>query len=261
MNGQSLVLLAVGLFTSLVVTVAAVNHYMLSEHPASIASGLLWRVENAVSNVQDLQADLTSTQFAADGASEPSVRMAVRVLVSPVPTLSIEYSAPESLRGQIVTAENDLLSHYLPNDAVVVVRRWAGIPLAAVGLASLDVSGLRTKLQQGTVTARVLDETASLSAATLSTTLGVTSTLTGTSSVSSSDPLSGSYLIEVRDAQSNDLTEALWIDRRTYFIQKIVYYEDGRRVREIKVEGTAIDQGLTTDDVLILPRGVTTIRG
>ena len=284
MNGQSLVLIAVGLFTSLVVTVAAVNHYQLEAHPASVASGLLWRVENALTSVQDLQADVSSTEFT--DPSQP-VHMTVRAIVTPVPALSVEYTAPDELSGQIVTVENDLLSHYVPKDGLLIVRRWSGLPLAAVGLAGLDVSRLRTQLEQGTITARVLDESTSLTATGLTSDLQVEPILAGATQSGSgapaaalpastapaltdlgsppaagtSDPLDGTYIIEVRDAKSGDLTQALWIDRKTYFIQKVIYYEKDSRAREIEINQLRVNQGLTTEGILTLPQTATTIRG
>ncbi len=284
MSGQSFVLLAVGLFSALVVAVAGVNHYLLQEHPPSEAAGLLWRVENAVSNAQDLQIDLSSTEY---GTAPATVRMTVRVLVSPVPALSVEYTEPESLAGQVVTVQNDLLSHYLPQEDLVVVKRWSGVPLAAVGLAGLDVSRLRTEVQQGTVTARVVDDIATLSSESPQADFVLAETLAGTSvsagnaldataATSFSPSLSGfapsafpdaatpthsSYIVEVRDATSGKLTQALWIDRGTYFIQKVVYYQDDQQVRAIEVERLLMNQGLTVNDVLILPQASVTVRG
>jgi outer membrane lipoprotein-sorting protein len=284
MNGQTLLLLAVGLFMSLVVTVATVIHYQFEQHPASVASGLLWRVENALTGVQDLQAEVTATQF--DGSAQP-VQMEVRAILAPVPALAVEYMAPEDLSGQIVTVNNDLLSHYMPKEALLIVRRWSGLPLAAVGLAGLDVSSLRTQLEQGVVTARVFDSSASLAPVGLSGELQVEATLAsptqsesattseGTVTASrpnlsgvatspvadSSNPLYECYVVEVRDAKSGGLTETLWINHRTYFVQKVVYYEKDQRVRQIEVSWLQVNQGLTTDSVLTLPAVTSTIRG
>jgi hypothetical protein len=174
--------------------------------------------------------------------------------------MSLEYSEPEALRGQIVTVENDLLSQYFPAQDVIVARRWAGLPLASVGLASLDVSALRAEVQRGAVTARVLEETSPLMPSDLSTGLDVGAALAGIPT-GPADPLAGSYVIEVVDPESSDVTEALWVDRRTYFLEKVVHYVDGRRARVIEVDSLHVDQGLTPDDLLTLPRGATTIRG
>ncbi len=282
MSGQSLVLLAVGLFTSLVVAVAGVNHYLLQEHPPSEASGLLWRAENALSKAQDLRMDLASTEY---GDATTTVRMVVRAIVGPLPALSIQYTEPESLAGRVTTIQNDLLSDYLPQQDLVIVRRWSGLPLAAVGLAGLDVSLLRTAVQKGTVTARVVDDTASLSSAAPWGDFALPQTLAGTSSgdtvdataVGTFDPsllgfapssLSGidvltraRYVIEVREAESGHLTEAIWIDRGTYFVEKVVYYQDDQQTRTIEVERLLMNQGLTVGDVLITPRVSVTVRG
>lgn len=279
MSGQGFVLVAVGLFASLVVAVAGVNHYLLEQHPPSEASGLLWRAENALSTAQDLRIDLSTTEYSG---SPVTVRMVVRAIVAPVPALSVQYTEPDSLAGQIVTVQNDLLSHYLPQDDLVVVRRWSGVPLAAVGLAGLDVSRLRAEIQQGTVTARVVDDIPSLSSdspraafAFAQPSIGVALSddnplssasfsvpaSTFAASTSSDFETQRSYIVEVTDAKSGQLAESLWIDRGTYFIQKVVYYSDGQRVRAIEVDRLLMNQGMTIDEVLILPRATTTIRG
>jgi hypothetical protein len=56
MNNQTLILIGVGLFVGLVVTIAAVEHYLLSEHDPLEPSGLIWRVETAFSRIKDLEA-------------------------------------------------------------------------------------------------------------------------------------------------------------------------------------------------------------
>jgi len=284
MSGQSLVLLAVGLFASLVVTVAAVDRYLLDEHPPSEIAGLLWRVENALGRAQDLEISLASTEY---GNNPETVRMVVRVLVGPVPALSVHYTEPESMRDQVVTIENDLLSHYLPEADLLVIKRWTGVPLAAVGLAGLDVSRLRAEWQQGTVTVQILDSTASFDSGALATSFAFAGTLASTSldqgtslsatpspafdpdlsgfasapSISLSDPLYGSYIMEVRDAESGRLTQTLWFDRRTFLVQKVVFFEDDRRVRTLEIERLLLNQGLTADEILVLPRAASTIRG
>jgi hypothetical protein len=284
MSGQSLVLLAVGLFASLVVTVAAVDRYLLDEYPPSEIAGLLWRVENALGRAQDMEISLASTEY---GDNAETVRMVVRVLVSPIPALSIHYTEPESMRDQVVTIENDLLSHYLPEADLLVVKRWTGVPLAAVGLAGLDVSRLRTQWRQGTVTVQILDNMVNLASGALATSFAFAGTLTSTSldqdttlsatpspafdpdlsgfasvpSVSFSDPLYGSYIMEVRDAVSGRLTQTLWFDRTTFLVQKVVFFEDDRRVRTLEVERLLLNQGLTADEILVLPRAASTIRG
>jgi hypothetical protein len=137
------------------------------------------------------------------------------------------------------------------------------------------------------VQARILDASASLASSTLAESVPLAETLAGTPlddslplasdstatfgpdltgfaappSTGASDPLHGSYVIEVREAESGRLTETLWIDRTTYLIQKIVYFEVERRVRTLEVERWVTDQGLTADEVLALPRAATTIRG
>lgn len=278
MGGQSVVLIAVGLFTSLVVAVAGVHQYFLEQNPPSVASGLLWRVENALSSAQDIEAEITSVDHGAPGLP---VRMTLRVLVGPIPALSVVYTEPAGVAGQILVVQNDLLSHYMPQESLLVVRRWAGVPLAAVGLAGLDVSRLRAAIADGTVTARVVDDIASVSA--LGESAGISFTREGPALDAASalvsprrvsepsilqftpslapDPWArGTYIVEVRDAKTGRLTQVVWVDRGTYFLRKILYYSDDRLTRTIEVERLLINQGLT-QDVLTLPRAATTVRG
>jgi hypothetical protein len=62
MAAQNYILLAVGLFVALIVTVAAVDHFLLDEHPTTEVSGLIWRVENSLSHVRDLEVVLELTE-------------------------------------------------------------------------------------------------------------------------------------------------------------------------------------------------------
>lgn len=282
MSGQGFVLVVVGLFTALVVAVAGVTQYLLDQNPTSDASGLLWRVQSALSGVQDLRVNVSSSE---GGDVEAPVRMVVRALVGPLPLLSVEYTAPASVAGQIVTVENDLLSHYLPQEGVIVVRRWAGVPLAAVGLAGLDVSRLRADIRQGVVAARVVEDFAMLPAIESGMDFALSTTLAGTVLPSAplisldGDPVFSptlpglaprfapgalirpNFLLEVRDATTGALKQALWIDPATYFIRKVIYYEGDQIQRTLQVDGLVINQDLTADDVLIVPRGVPVLRG
>lgn len=281
MGGKSVVLLAVGLFASLVVAVAGIHQYLLRQHPPSEASGLLWRVESALGGAQDLQIDLTAVDHTT---GDTAVRMTVHVLVGPIPALSVHYTEPSTLAGEIVVVQNDLLSHYIPLTDTLVVRRWTGIPLAAVGLAGLDVSRLRTAVAQGTVTARVIEEIATLSSSGSAVDISLPSFppapgertigtlvdpslapllpgLIPTLAPDTLSPTRDTYIIEVRDATSGKLTQVLWVDRGTYFIRKVLFYTDDRLTRSIEVERLLINQGLTPEDVLTLPRASVTVRG
>jgi outer membrane lipoprotein-sorting protein len=67
--------------------------------------------------------------------------------------------------------------------------------------------------------------------------------------------------MEVRDAESGQLTRTLWVDRRTFLVQKVVFFEDDRRVRTLEIERLILNQGLTANEILVLPRAASTIRG
>jgi hypothetical protein len=161
------------------------------------------------------------------------------------------------------------------------------VPLAAVGLAGLDVSRLRAEVRKGAVTARVIGDIASLSSASPRADFALAQTLAGASSgngdavdaaavgtfsptltgfapstPSDADTLTrASYVIEVREAKSGQLTQVVWIDRGTYFVEKVEFFRNDQRTRTIEVERLWMNQGLTVDDVLITPRVTTTLRG
>jgi hypothetical protein len=282
MNSQSLTLVALGVFVSLIVAVAAIDHYLFEEHPPSEVGGLLWRVTNAISRVKDLEAVVEVTE-----ASQITVRMRVRLVNQPLPALSVRYLDPPELEGQIFTVENDLLSHVLPNEGIIVVKRWVGVPLASVGLAALDLSQIETAWKAGKLRLQVLQSVPAFSANAFPTPVDLSGTLTESFSAlplsfcpeisqseesylslskpaegSATGTLRGEYLLEVRDAPSGKLTRMVWIDQETYFVHKVVFYsQDGQREKTIELQQLTIDQGLTADEILLLPRGLETLRG
>jgi outer membrane lipoprotein-sorting protein len=78
----------------------------------------------------------------------------------------------------------------------------------------------------------------------------------------SGSSIQNSHVLEVRDAQSKDLLRMIWIDRKTYLIQKIVTFKDGQRSATITVQLITIDAGLMESDVIAPPQdGVENIRG
>ena len=283
MSSQSFMLLAIGVFVSLLVAVVAIDQYLIDEHPPSEVDGLIWRVENAFSRIKDLEAVV---EVAQSKPTFSSVRMLVRLLNRPLPALSVRYLDPPGLEGQVFTVENDLLSHYVPDENLLVVKRWVGIPLAAVGLAGLDVTQLRSDWSAGKLNLQVLQNVPGFSADALSSPVTMDSTLTDLSSPPAlsfaprivrreaaglslafaagptvENAIRGEYILEVRNARTGELTRMIWISRETYYVQKVVYFSDGRRSKTIELQRITVDQGLTEDDVLTLPRGLETLRG
>jgi len=282
MNNQSIVLLAIGVFVSLIVAVAAIDHYLFEEHPPAEVDGLIWRVENAFSRIKDLEAVV---EVSENSSSHAPVRMLVRLLNRPLAALSVRYLDPADLEGQVFTVENDLLSHYTPSEAVIVVKRWVGVPLAAVGLASLDLAQLREDWLSGQLTLQVLQSVPAFTSDVFSNAITLTGTLTeetvsalgsfasgvyedepkinvsfvGDANVESS--IRGEYILEARDAGSGELVRMTWIDRESYLVQKVVFFVDGQREKTVRIQRIAIDEGLTEEDVLTLPRDVEIIRG
>jgi len=299
MNSQNLILLAIGLFVGLIVTVAAVDEFLLKKHPPSEVDGLIWRVENAFSRIRDLESVLEVTE---EGSPTQSLRMLVRYVAGPPLVMSVRYLSPTNVRGQIFTIQNDLLSHFFPDENLVVIKRWKGVPLTAVGLVGFDLSQRKSDWTSGKTDVRVLQNIAGfsdhsfLSPIVLSSTftqqlipspyfsippptasLGIghsysfcplaedldapsTTGFAQVASVNVSQSIQGSYILEVRNANSEELERMLWIERDTFLIRKVVSFEEGRRTTTIRVEWIILDQGFTEED-LVMPQGFDTIRG
>ncbi len=274
-------LLAIGLFVGLIVTIAAVDQYLFDKHPPSEVSGLLWRAKTAFAHVKDLEAVLEVTE--SENETEP-IRMLVRLVNSPPQALSVRYLDPPSMKDELFTIDNDLLSHYLPNEDLIVVKRWVGVPLSAIGLASLDLAQLEKDWKAGKVIVRILQSAPSFSGVITSPSLSLEETISGTDRTlpyplclesvdpiarsfaevdraSGSGPLGGEYILEVRDGRRGELTRMIWLDSETYFVKKVVFFSGEKRTKTITVQRLEIDQGLTADEVLRLPTGAPIIRG
>ncbi|MFC2083190.1 hypothetical protein ACFLSG_04040 [Candidatus Bipolaricaulota bacterium] len=164
MNNQSLILLAIGAFVALIVTVAAVDQYLLDEHPATEVEGLIWRAENAFNRILDLDATL---QVSNESQPADNVRMKVRYVKGPPPALSMRYVPPQdagdelfigTVRDETFTVENDQLSHYIPSEGIVVSKRWPGVPLVAIALGIFDMTQLREDWASGKTQVEILQE-------------------------------------------------------------------------------------------------------
>jgi hypothetical protein len=299
MSNQNLIILAIGSFVVLIVTVAAIDQYLQDEHPPTETSGLIWRIENAFSRIDDLEAVIEITRTGAP--SEP-IRMEVRYLNGPIPALSVRYIRPDAMQGERFVVQNDQLSHYLPQENLVVIKRWVGVPLDAVGLENLKLSGLKEDWAAGKVRIEVaqdvpgftqgLFQTSLLPEVSLSqvgtagspfsaTSLPQSCPLTfslysanekpnsstplgwsGVATLGTSGSVSGSYVLEVRDARSDELVRMIWVDRNTFLIRKVVLFENGQRSTTLHVERIELNLGLTEEEIITLPtRGVETIRG
>ncbi len=298
MNNQNLIIFAIGVFVALIVTVVAVDQYLLDEHPPTEVSGLIWRIENAFSRIRDLEAVLEITKA---GAPNEPVRMVVRYLNGPAPALSVRYLRPDSIKDERFVVQSDQLWHYLPQENLVVIKRWVGVPLAAIGLGNLDLSGLKEDWSAGRVKIEVVQDVPGFPQDLFQASLVLAESFSrideGTSPFSvtfsaqgcpisfsfcppaepddsqttswgpmatlgASGAIGGSYILEVRDARSGELLRMIWVERDTFLIRKIVAFKQGQRSTSLYVERIDLDQGLTEEEVITLPtRGVETIRG
>ena len=311
MNNQSLILLALGVFAALIVTVAAVDQYMLEEHPTTEVDGLIWRVENAFSRIQDLEATL---QVANESQPAENVRMKVKYIKGPPPALSMRYVPPQdaseglfvaSVRDETFTVQNDQLFHYLPSEDIIVSKRWPGVPLVAIGLGVFDMTQLRMDWIAGKTEIKILQNISGFTGFPFAISVSNLESFSHTSTLTSDffsapvwqlsqsyslcfsfcpefheggrqlslglaesldaeagSSIPGSYILEVRDSDTLDLVRMVWIDRETYFIQKVVTFKDGERSATLLVQLIMIDQGLTQAEIITPPQaGVENIRG
>jgi len=298
MDNQNLILLAIGVFLTLIITATAVDRFLLDEHPPLEVDGLIWRVENAFAHIHDLETVLEVTEVSSPMRS---MRLLVRYLSGPPSAMSVRYLSPADIEGELFTVEGDLLSHYFPQENLVVVKRWVGVPLAAIGLAGFDLQQLRSDWASGQVRAQVLQSvagftndlisspivtsTAFASCATQTEHLGDTiedairagqsfgrvssdeAAGLGVAGFSHVEPIGttgsiqGSYILEVRDALSGALERMIWVKRDTFLVHKVVAYREGVRQKTIQVEWILLDQGFTEDELLTLPRDAELIRG
>ena len=311
MNNQNLILLALGAFVAIIVTVAAVDQYLLEEHPPTEVEGLIWRVENAFNRIQDLEATLQVTN---ESQPAENVRMKVRYVKGPPPALSMRYVPPQdasenlfiaAVRDETFTVQNDQLFHYLPSEDIIVSKRWPGVPLVVLGLGVFDMTYLRTDWIAGRTEIKILQDISGFTGFAFATSVSILESFSHTPAVTSSlfsarewqssqsyslcfsfcpefqeegpelslglaksldaetgSSIPGSYILEVRDSDTLDLVRMVWIDRETYFIQKVVTFKDGQRNATLLVQLIIIDQGLTTAEIITPPQaGVENIRG
>ena len=152
MNSQNLILLGIGIFVGLIVTAVALDQAFLAKNNPMDPGGLIARTRAAFDRVKDMEIvlDVVST-----GEEKSPLRMRVWYINGPDPAARILYLAPAQLKGQVYTVDRDLLSHYIPQQNMTVIKRWAGFALLDLGLASFDLRGIEEEWKQGKVTLRV----------------------------------------------------------------------------------------------------------
>jgi hypothetical protein len=283
MNSQNLILLGIALFLSLIVTAVALDRYLLSEHDPMDPGGLLWRVNTAFSRITDMETVLEVIQ---SGEEEHTIRMRVWYVNGLEKTFRVLYLEPSDLKGEIYTANRDLLSHYLPKENLTVIKRWVGFPLASLGLANFDLEQLEKDWEKGKVKLQVSQNIPRFDTPLFPDTLLLSETFAGCSQLSpfsictgegGEDPLSlslsginrgtvastipGGFILRVYEAQTGLLSRMIWIDRETFLVKQVVLFVNGERVTSIYASQIILDQDLTPEELLILPRGSEIIRG
>jgi hypothetical protein len=283
MNSQNLILLGIGVFVGLIVAAVAIDQAFLAKNDPMDPAGLLARTEAAFQRVKDLEIVLN---VVSTGQEASPLRMRIWYINGPDPAVRVLYLAPTELKGQIYTVDRDLISHYMPEENMTVIKRWAGFPLSALGLSSFDLRDIREAWKQGKVTLRVSQNIPSFDMQLFKCDLVVTQTLAGqtqwpTYSLSRGDeyppylslstaganqntdlsPIPGGFILRVYDKKSGQLTKMVSIDRDTFLVEQIVLFVDEERTTTIYASQLILDQELIRDQILVLPRGTEIIRG
>lgn len=283
MSSQNIVLIGLGIFVGLIVGVVAVDQYLLDEHDPMEPAGLIWRAQTALSRVNDLEAVL---EIRDESEKTDPIRVLTRFLTGGDGGLSVRYLNPEEMRGELFTVERDLLSHFIPQENLIVAKRWSGFPLTALGLASFDLTQLEEDWQAGKVELEVIPEICMFRTDIFQSTLSLSGTIaTHTNSLAFSfspgvtcyqlNPLSGvadigaksvgssiqgGYILKVRDQITDELLRMIYIDRESFLVKKVVFFVDGQRTRSIYVQSITINQGLSPEEIHTLPPGARTVR-
>ena len=283
MNSQNLILLGIGIFVSLIVTAVALDQAFLAKNDPMEPGGLLARTEAAFDRIQDMEIVLN---VVSTGEESHPLQMRVWYINGPDPAARILYLAPRELKGEVYTVDRDLLSHYIPHENMTVIKRWAGFPLSDLGLASFDLHTVEEEWKQGKVDLRVSQNVPRFDMTLFPTDLLVTNTLAGctqwdpfsisrgyqpTPSLSMSisgvtndtglNPIPGGFVLQVYDKETGQITKMFSIDRETFLVRQIVLFADEERTTTIYASQMIINQDLNRDEILVLPRGTTIIRG
>lgn len=289
MNSQNLILIGIGLFISLVITVVALEQYYLGQNNPMEPGGLIWRVTTSFERIKDLE---TVVEVRQSGEEDRTISMRVWYINAPDPILRVRYLSPDNVKDEVYTVDRDLLSHYLPQENVIVIKRWVRFPLSSLGVASFDIKQLEDDWKRGEVTLQVSQNIPHFDMTLFPCGIGLEEGFAAQQSQEglsqfcpaldertedtehdlavgfsgiTDDPLEttipGGFILKAYDAKTGLLTRMLWIDRETYLIKQIVIFVDGKRTTSIYAPHILIDQGLTPEELLILPRTAETIRG
>jgi len=164
MNNQSLILLALGTFVALIVTVVAIHQSSLDQHPITEVGGLIWRVGDKFDRIQDLEVTLQVTDESRPGEY---VKFKIKYVKNPTPVLSMRYVPPEdvsedvfmsSVGNETFSIKNDQLSHYIPSENVTVSKRWPSISLVHIGLGFFNLSQVKVDWEAETTEIRILQD-------------------------------------------------------------------------------------------------------
>jgi len=283
MNSQNLILLGIGIFVSLIVAAVAIDQAFLARNDPMEPGGLLARTKVAFDRVQDLEIVLN---VVSTGEESHPLQMRVWYINGPDPAARVLYLAPSELKGQVYTVDRDLLSHYIPQQNMTIIKRWVGFPLTDLGLSSFDLRGIERQWKDGKVTLRVsqniprfdmkvfpcdllVTETIAgcvqwrpFSIAFGETkTCGLAPSISGVTTDTGLSPIPGGFILRVYDKITGQITKMISIDRETFLVRQVVLFKDEKRTTTIYASQVILNQNLNRDELLVLPRGTEVIRG
>lgn len=244
----------------------------------------LQRLEETYADIQDLQALVTSKEFVPSGRERTATKIEIKALPRK-DILRVELLEPSEIRGQIYTINSTELSQYIPVNNVIVKTDIAkiGLPLEFL---SFDLEAIIERLAAEGFSFRVwqeiepptrepitldLDDSITAIISGLPTVLNLTGlSLSHCLSSQGALPLAlrvsnlalGSYVLEAVPQEVQVVTRQLvWIDPSSLLPHRLETYSLGKYKGEVQelvrvtiIEDIKIDQGLTEEKLLTLPR-------
>lgn len=270
MNRRILSLIAVAL---LVITAAAQIELQ----------NFLQRLNEAYTNLRDLQATVTIKQLTSEGKEKDVGQVRIGTLVKQR-VLRLEYLQPPEMRGQVFTLSGYQLSQYFPVNNTIVVQeiteKHALYPL--LEFLNFNLKEIVARLQKAGFSLTVSQRITAVAPATELDLINSISGLTGGYSFKSLAlglslaqvlrglPLGirvsrwkmGDYLLEAVPAQEGPVSkELIWIDPLDFIPRRVeTHYQrkvEGKRGEEVAIyliSDVNINQGLTEEKLLALPK-------
>ncbi|MCI2424573.1 hypothetical protein LM599_00850 [Candidatus Acetothermia bacterium] len=293
MQNQNWILIGIALFLALMVTITTVEHLLQERHDPRTPDGLIWHMQRRLLPTKDVDAILSISTADRAGARSTHLRLHVQAIITPQFALRIEYLDPPELRGQIFILRDNLLSHYLPLLNFIITRELPEIATTAIEQIGLDLLRLQQRWQAGEIDLRVVRTRVMFTDFLVKPPIVLPTIRAGFSSpvyrgnlsvscilpvderfcqhslgitfaaIPSSEAklIRKAYILEVRNAGTDELVNMIWVDHETFLIERIAFLFAGERTRTIVVEQITFNQNLLRNDILSLPQGIEIVHG